>query len=66
MKSMGYTDLGALVCALNAHRRSNEQDTGIPHVVDAYCAHLGAHLGVGVGLDARGKSLQQQAEWRSE
>jgi phenylpropionate dioxygenase-like ring-hydroxylating dioxygenase large terminal subunit len=26
-----------------------EHGTGIPHVVDAYCAHLGAHLGVGSG-----------------
>jgi phenylpropionate dioxygenase-like ring-hydroxylating dioxygenase large terminal subunit len=26
-----------------------EQSTGTPHVVDAYCAHLGAHLGVGSG-----------------
>lgn len=26
-----------------------EQDTGLAHVVDAYCAHLGAHLGVGSG-----------------
>jgi phenylpropionate dioxygenase-like ring-hydroxylating dioxygenase large terminal subunit len=26
-----------------------ERDSGIPHVVDAYCAHLGAHLGVGSG-----------------
>ena len=26
-----------------------ESDTGAPHVVDAYCAHLGAHLGVGSG-----------------
>lgn len=26
-----------------------EHETGTPHVVDAYCAHLGAHLGVGSG-----------------
>ena len=26
-----------------------EEETGTPHVVDAYCAHLGAHLGVGAG-----------------
>lgn len=26
-----------------------EHGTGTPHVVDAYCAHLGAHLGVGSG-----------------
>jgi phenylpropionate dioxygenase-like ring-hydroxylating dioxygenase large terminal subunit len=26
-----------------------EAETGTPHVVDAYCAHLGAHLGVGSG-----------------
>ena len=26
-----------------------EHGSGTPHVVDAYCAHLGAHLGVGSG-----------------
>ena len=26
-----------------------EEASGQPHVVDAYCAHLGAHLGVGAG-----------------
>jgi phenylpropionate dioxygenase-like ring-hydroxylating dioxygenase large terminal subunit len=26
-----------------------EEGSGLPHVVDAYCAHLGAHLGVGAG-----------------
>jgi phenylpropionate dioxygenase-like ring-hydroxylating dioxygenase large terminal subunit len=26
-----------------------EHETGAPHVVDAYCAHMGAHLGVGTG-----------------
>ena len=26
-----------------------EEGSGTPHVVDAYCAHLGAHLGVGSG-----------------
>jgi len=26
-----------------------EHETGTPHVVDAYCAHLGAHMGVGSG-----------------
>ena len=26
-----------------------EEVSGKPHVVDAYCAHLGAHLGVGAG-----------------
>jgi phenylpropionate dioxygenase-like ring-hydroxylating dioxygenase large terminal subunit len=26
-----------------------EHGTGTPHVVDAYCPHMGAHLGVGVG-----------------
>jgi len=26
-----------------------EHGTGVPHVVDAYCAHLGAHMGVGSG-----------------
>jgi phenylpropionate dioxygenase-like ring-hydroxylating dioxygenase large terminal subunit len=26
-----------------------EEGSGEPHVVDAYCAHLGAHLGVGAG-----------------
>ena len=26
-----------------------EHGTGTPHVVDAYCPHLGAHLGVGAG-----------------
>jgi len=26
-----------------------EEGTGVPHVVDAYCPHLGAHLGVGSG-----------------
>jgi phenylpropionate dioxygenase-like ring-hydroxylating dioxygenase large terminal subunit len=26
-----------------------EQGSGTPHVLDAYCAHLGAHLGVGPG-----------------
>ncbi|MCU0272565.1 MAG: Rieske 2Fe-2S domain-containing protein [Acidimicrobiales bacterium] len=26
-----------------------EEGTGTPHTVDAYCAHLGAHLGVGSG-----------------
>lgn len=26
-----------------------EHGTGVPHVVDAYCAHQGAHLGVGAG-----------------
>lgn len=28
-----------------------EEETGIAHVVDAYCAHLGAHLGVGPGAE---------------
>jgi nitrite reductase/ring-hydroxylating ferredoxin subunit len=29
-----------------------EEGSGQPHVVDAYCAHLGAHLGVGAGSPA--------------
>jgi hypothetical protein len=28
---------------------SGDEDSGAPHVIDAYCAHLVAHMGVGAG-----------------